>query len=294
MKTVLDLGVLGVTLLLMVTVGMELEARDFREVTRRKGLLLGTVLLPALLLPVLGFALTRALALPPHLTAGLLLLAACPVGDIANFYTLLARGNVALSVTVNTLSCLLSVATMAGAFALYDRLLGGHFALALPTPALVLRLVVLTALPVLMGMGMRRWKPVWVAEQRRMWRWICVAGIAFLLGYVLVNRWTQVVAEWRQTALVSVVFMMAALGLGWALARALRLSASDSVTVGIVVAARNVALASAIAVTILGRIEFAVFAAVYFLTEVPLLLGVVAWRRSRERVVAASVSAEAI
>ena len=143
MKVVLDLGVLGVTLLLMVTVGLKLEARDFREIARRKGVLLGTLLLPAILLPVLGFALARGLALPPHLTAGLLLLAACPVGDIANFYTLRARGNVALSVTVNTLSCLLSVATMAFAFALYPRLLGEYFAFVLPTTALVLRLTLM-------------------------------------------------------------------------------------------------------------------------------------------------------
>ncbi len=38
-KTTLDLGVLAVTLLLMVTMGMELETRDFREVARRKGII---------------------------------------------------------------------------------------------------------------------------------------------------------------------------------------------------------------------------------------------------------------
>jgi len=293
-KTVLDLGVLGVTLLLMVTVGTELEARDFRAISRRKGMLAGTLLLPPLLLPVLGFLLARAFALPPHLTAGLLLLAACPVGDIANFYTLLARGNLALSVTVNTLSCLLSAATMAGAFALYRQFPGEPFTLALPTLTLVLRLTLLVALPVLAGMALRRWQPGWVADHCRLLRVLCVGGIIFLVGYVLANRWTQVVAEWRQTALASLVFMAAALGVGWAGARAARLSASDSLTVGIVVAARNVALAATIAVTLLHRIEFAVFAAVYFLTEVPLLLGVVAFRRWCERARETSVASNAI
>jgi ACR3 family arsenite efflux pump ArsB len=51
------------------------------------------------------------------------------------------------------------------------------------------------------------------------------------------------------------------------------------VTVGIVFAVRNVALALAIAITLLDRVEYAVFAAVYFLTEVPLLLGMVAGYR---------------
>jgi bile acid:Na+ symporter, BASS family len=271
----LDLGILAVTLLLMVTVGMELEARDFREVARRKGVLLWTLLLPAILLPGLGFALARALALPPHLTAGVLLLAACPIGDVASFYTLLARGNIALSVSVNTLSCLLSVVTMGVAFELYDHLLEQNYVFALPTPALVARLTLMVALPVLGGMALRSWKPAWVTGHRTTLRALCLAGIAFLLVYVLVNRWAQVTAEWRQTVLAGVAFVTAALLAGLALAYGLRLSARDGVTVAILFAVRNVALASAIAVTLLNRLEFAVFAVIYFLTEVPLLLGAV-------------------
>ena len=47
-------------------------------------------------------------------------------------------------------------------------------------------------------------------------------------------------------------------------------------TLGIRFAVRNVALASAVAITLLNRIEYAVFGVVYFLTEVPPLVGVVA------------------
>jgi BASS family bile acid:Na+ symporter len=273
-KTILDIGVLLVTLLLMVTVGMELEGGDFRAVAHRKAALFGALLLPAILLPLLAFALARVLALPAHVTAGLLLLAACPVGDIANFYTLLGRGNLALSVSVNTLSCLLSVATMALAFTLYDRLLSQHFSFALPASGLVLRLTVMVVMPVLAGMAVRRWKKAWAVDHGRRLRQLCVAGIAFLTVYVLLNRWTQVVADWRQTALASLAFMVSALAIGLMLARLLRLSASDSVTVGIVFAVRNVAIALAIALTILHRTEFAEFAVVYFVAEVPLMLGV--------------------
>ena len=69
--------------------------------------------------------------------------------------------------------------------------------------------------------------------------------------------------------------MGVALAAGLVLARLLRLSKDDSVTIGIGFAVRNVALALAVAVTLLNRIDYAVFAAVYFITEVPLLLGAV-------------------
>jgi bile acid:Na+ symporter, BASS family len=274
-KAILDIGVLLVTVLMMVTVGMELETGDFRRVAQQKGTLLCALLLPAGLLPALGFGLTRLMGLPAHLSAGVLLLAACPVGDIANFYTLLAGGNLALSVSVNTLSCLLSVATMAVAFELYDHLLGQPYVFALPTAALVTRLTLMVALPVLAGLAVRRWRPALAASHRKTLRNLCLAGIALLLVYVLVNRWAQVAAEWRQTALAGVAFVAAAFLTGLALALGLRLSARDGVTVAILLAVRNVALASAIAVTLLNRLEFAVFAVIYFLTEVPLLLGAV-------------------
>lgn len=279
---ILNLGVPFITVLMMVTVGIELKLGDFREVTRRKRMLFWPLLLPALLLPLLASVLGRILALPPHLTAGLLLLAACPIGDVANVYTMLARGNLALSVTLNTLSCLLSVLTMAVAFYLYGHVLDQHFAFALPSTALIIRLTLLVALPILAGIGLRRRAPAWVASQRVTLRNLCIVGIAFLVVYVLVNRWSQVVADWQLTALAGMTFMMAALVIGLALAWLLRLNASDGITVGIVFATRNVALATAIAVSILQRFEFAEVAVVYFLVEIPLLMLVVAvysrWR----------------
>jgi BASS family bile acid:Na+ symporter len=213
--------------------------------------------------------------LPPHLTAGILLLAACPVGDIANFFTLLAGGNLVLSVTVNTLSCLFCVGTMAFAFALYDHLLGQPFEFALPTWALVLRLMLMVALPVLAGMAVRRWKPAWAAAYRKILRNICLAGTGFLVVYVLFNRWAQVAADWRQTTLASLAFMVTAFAVSLVLSRLLRLSAVDGITLGILFAVRNVAIAMAIAVTLLNRTEFAEVSVVYFLAEVPLLLGTV-------------------
>jgi ACR3 family arsenite efflux pump ArsB len=74
-------------------------------------------------------------------------------------------------------------------------------------------------------------------------------------------------------------FIIPALVVGWVFGRVLRLGARDSFTTGVLFAVRNVELATAIAITLLGRIEYAVFAAVYFVTEVPLLFGAVALYR---------------
>ena len=278
-KTILDLGVLLVTVLLMFTVGMELEGRNLREVTQRKwtvGLLLGGQMV---LLPLLGIAVAHALELPPHLSAGILLVAACPVGDIANFYTLIARGNTALLFALNTLSCLFCAATMSLVFAAYDRLLPQHFVLAVPTPQLVVRLVLTLLLPVIAGMALRRCRPDFASRRGPTLRNLSFAGVGFLLVFVLVTRREQLTADWQPAVLGANAFIIPALVVGLVFARVLRLGASDSFTTGVLFAVRNVGLATAIAITLLGRLEYAVFAAVYFLTEVPLLFVAVALYR---------------
>jgi BASS family bile acid:Na+ symporter len=273
-KTLVNLGIFGVTVIMMVAVGMELQTTEFRETARRKGTLVLTLAAQAVALPLLGFALTHVMALPAHLRAGILLLAACPVGDVANFYALLARANVALSVTLNILSCLLSVVTMAAVFEAYDHLLGERFVFAVPTPSLILRLTLMVALPVLIGMGIRRFRPHWVERHARLVRNAGLGGLAFLMIYVMVTQQERLAADWQQTVLAGALFMALVLLVGWAFAWMLRLTPSDSATVSITFAVRNVALAAAIAITLINRIEYAVFATVYLLTEVPLLLGV--------------------
>jgi ACR3 family arsenite efflux pump ArsB len=86
-------------------------------------------------------------------------------------------------------------------------------------------------------------------------------------------------ADWRLTALSGAAFMGLALLAGAVIGRMLCLPMDDILTSGVVYSVRNVGLAMAIAVTLLNRVEYAVFAVVYFLTEVPLLLGVVAGYR---------------
>ncbi len=276
----IDIGVLSVTILLMFAVGTDLEVRNFREVARRKWTLILTLVSQSILPPMLGLALTHVMTLPPHLSAGILLLAACPVGDIANFYALLARANVALSVTLNTLSCLLSFVTMAAIFPIYDYLLGERFAFAVPTPALILRLTLIVVLPVLAGMAARRFIPEFVNRNTLSVRNFSLAGIALLIVFVMIAQRDRLAADWQLTALAGAVFMAAAMASGLMFSRVLQLKADDSMTVGVIFAVRNVGLASAIAITLLNRVEYAVFAVVYFLTEVPILLvAVVSYRR---------------
>lgn len=280
MKTSLDMPLLVLIVAMMFTVGLELEARHFWELGRRWRILLWVLGSQIIILPMAGVLLTRLIPLPHNLTMGILLVAACPVGDIANFYTLLARGNVVLSFAVNGASCLLSFLSMGVVFAVYSFLLGGEFEFAVPPVLLVSRLALLVAVPILAGMGLRK---RWLRRTEQfspVLRAACVLGILAFCAAIVVVQSRQLAADWKLSAAASICFMLLVLTIGWVVGRAMNLHAADRFTVATLFPVRNVALALTIAITMLNRIEYAAFVIVYFLTEVPLLLGlVVAFRR---------------
>ena len=70
---------------------------------------------------------------------------------------------------------------------------------------------------------------------------------------------------------------------GWLVGGVTGASRPDQFTLAAEFATRNIAVAAAIAVTLAGRVEFALFATTYFLTDAPLMLGaIIAFRRSRQ------------
>ena len=166
----------------------------------------------------------------------------------------------------------------------YARILGEPFAFAVPPGRLVAGMVLVVVLPVLAGMVIRRRRPAWAGRLDRPLRAASLAGVVLLLVLVFATQGAQIRrAEWIGTATAALAFTGAALLAGLGFGRALRLDGRESFTVGLLFATRNVGLAMTIAVAMLGRLDYAVFAAVYFLAETPLLLGAAALFRRRFR-----------
>lgn len=284
MKTAVDFGVLALTVALMFSVGLELETCHFKELARNRGTFFAALIGQMVVSPAIGVFIVRTIPLPEYLQVGILLVAACPVGDIANFYTLMARGNVALSVAVNAVSCLLSVASMSVVFAVYRSLFGAEFALSVPPFRLLGRLILMVAVPIVLGMVFRVLRTGLASKVSRSLRTLCVGGVLVLCMFVIVNRHAQLRADWKAIWLSSLCLMAVAMAFGWAIGLVMSLKRSDSITFVILFPVRNIAIATAIAVSIMGRLEYAAFATAYFLSEALLLLGVVAFLRYRSTV----------
>ena len=105
-----DLKILIVPLIQIIMFGMgtTLSLTDFRRVLQMPWPVLVGMVLQFSVMPTLGYLLAATLGFEPEIAAGIVLIGACPGGVASNLMVYLARGNVALSVTMTACSTLLS------------------------------------------------------------------------------------------------------------------------------------------------------------------------------------------
>ncbi|HMO51895.1 MAG TPA: hypothetical protein PKE26_10980 [Kiritimatiellia bacterium] len=279
MATFLNVGIIIASILLTLAVGLEVDSAAIRQAIRYRVRILLLWVMQVVVPPVIALLIVRALHLPLHVQAGLLLLAACPVGDIANVYTLLARGPVAFSLAVNALSCLTAPLTMALTFAVYEGLLGADYAFAIPKPALVIRVFFLAVLPVCTGAAWRALHPASVRRVRPWIRIICTGCIAVIIAYVLTTQWEQVIAETGSSFAAAIAFLCLTLAAGWWAGHGMKMP--EKACTAFLIGVRNLGMMAAVAIVMLGRTDYAVFGAVYFLTQVVLAFTLVRWTLRR-------------
>lgn len=94
--------------LIMFGMGTSLSLDDFKKEFRKpKGILIGTAMAFGIM-PIIGLLVTFLFDFPPEIAVGVILIGACPGGAASNVMAFLARGNVALSVSVTTFTTLLT------------------------------------------------------------------------------------------------------------------------------------------------------------------------------------------
>ena len=270
--TPLDIVVPAMTFMMFVAVGLDLTVEDFIRVRQQPLVVITGLLTPPVLLPAIAVPIITLVDAPPELAAGLLLVSVCPIGGISNVFSYLARASPALSVTLTGMSCLGAIVTIPLASRGLELLLDETLAFSAPTPVLVQQLVALLAVPVAIGMWIRHRWPAFASRYRPTVQRVAFGGVGVLVTFVVIDDPGGVGREWRTTIPVAALFVVCSFLAGWVVASLIGSDARDRFTIAAEFGTRNFGVAIAIAVTLLGRVEFARFAVMYFVTEVPLLL----------------------
>lgn len=284
-RTLIALVIPAMNFLLLFTVGLDLTENDFARVRRQPALIASGLVAPLVLLPLIAVGLIWLLQPGPAVAASLLLIAACPIGGISNAFTYLARGSTALSVTLTGLSCVAASVTIPLVGKAFEISLRQPFALSAPLSTLIGQLVLVLGLPVALGMWIRRSRPGFAEKLGPTLRPLAFIGTAIVLLLIIVDAPVAFVGGLTTTVPLAAAFVVSSIATGWTTGALVTKDRRDRFTLAAEFGSRNVGIAMAIAVTILGRVEFASFAVIYSLTEIPLMLAAIAlFRRQQESV----------
>lgn len=95
--------------IIMLAMGVTLSLSDFRRVFTRPAPVIAGIVLHYLVMPLAAWAIAKVLRMPPDLTAGMVLVGSVASGTSSNVMIYLAKGDVALSVTISALSTVVGI-----------------------------------------------------------------------------------------------------------------------------------------------------------------------------------------
>lgn len=251
---------------IMLYLGSTLCVDDFRRVLNRPRALLAGLIGQLILVPVLGFGVAWSLQLDPVMAVGLMVLAACPGGVSSGLLTYLARGDVALSISLTAVTSVAAVLTLP---LVVDAALRFFMANAMgvefPLGSMVRSIFLLTTVPVLTGMALRAWQPgrVMAIEKRAG----SIATALFVL-IVLSTFWDQrqlLLDELPRVGPASLLLNGLILSGAWVLSRQFRLTPRDRIAVVTECGLQNSALGIYVCVQLLHAPAMSVPSVVYAL-----------------------------
>lgn len=147
--------VLPILTVLMFDLGLTLHASDFLRILKKpKAMLLGLAG-QLIVLPLIALAIGSVLGLPSAFFIGLMLIACCPGGSSSNVFSKLAKGDVALSVSLTACSSIITLFTLPAIMHFTTVRLGQEVGITLPVGNLLKQNLFTMLLPIIAGILVR-------------------------------------------------------------------------------------------------------------------------------------------
>ena len=256
----LKLSALIIPLLQIIMFGMgtELSLKDFANVIKMpRGIIIGVVG-HYVIMPLVGLSVAKLFNFPNEIAAGIILVGCCPSGLASNVMSYLARANLALSVSVTTISTLLSPFLTP----LLMRSLGGGF-VEIDFWNMVWDITKIVILPIAAGLAFHylvRGKFKWLDKAMP---YVSMAGIAFILTIITAAGRDNLLKVGALLIVATLIHNLAGYFFGYWSARIFKFHERDCRTIALEVGMQNAGLASGLALA-MGKLATAGLAPAIF------------------------------
>lgn len=273
--------VLPILTLLMFELGLNLQWSDFKLFKTRPRPVIAGLIGQLIILPLLAWLLAKTFNLSPIFVLGFVLIGCCPGGSSSNVFSMLAKGDVALSVSLTACSSIITLLTIPVILGLAC---AGEVSIHLPVGRLFMQNIVLMFVPIIIGIGVRkRWSKAADAIHKVLSKLAFPLLILLASVFFIQNR-DVIAANFKELIIAITVLILLAMGAGALLSRTMKLNGAERRTIVIEVGMQNAAQAIAIASSpfIFNNSEIAVPAIIYALMMNVILLIYVAVTKLRK------------
>jgi BASS family bile acid:Na+ symporter len=251
-------------IIIMFGMGLSLTLGDFKRVfVFPKAIIIG-LCCQIIILPLIGYTIATSLQLSPTIAIGVMLLAACPGGPTSNMLTFLAKGDLALSVSLTAVASVLTIFTipLIVQFAVYE-FSNQSQVVNVDALTMIKQLTIIVLIPVTVGM--------WVKHKfdkfaSRMEKPIKVASaIIFILVVIGITYSIRAVfmSYLREAGLPAIILNICTMTIGFLLAVLFKLNRKQAISISIETGIQNGTLAITLATIALNNAEFSIVPAVY-------------------------------
>lgn len=253
--------------LIMLGMGLALTTGDFKRVLKFPKAVVVGIVCQMIMLPLVGFAVVKLIPMAtPALAVGLVVLTLCPGGTTSNMLTYLAKGDVALSITLTAIVSMVSPFTIPLITRLaMENLMGSSQAVQMPIVKTIIVLLVITVIPVGVGMLVRYKWPAFATKADKPVKVISVVFLAAIIAGLIKQNSAALPGYFAQVGAATLVLNVTTMVLGFLAARAARLPHNQQVTVGMEVGIQNGTTALLVTGTLLGNLDMTIAPAIYSL-----------------------------
>ena len=229
--------------IIMFSMGLTLSMADFKRALAMPKLIFSGLILQYTVMPLTALLVARLLQLDPALSIGLILVGTCPGGTASNVITYLARGNVALSICLTSISTVLAVLLTPAL-----TLLIADAAIDVPAGKMLVSILTIVIAPVTLGLVLRHYFAYRIKLIEAWLPLLAICAIVLIIAIITalnVGQFSQI----GGTILLAVVLHNGiGLLLGYYSARQLGYSRRECRTLAIEVGMQNSGLAVALAI----------------------------------------------
>lgn len=232
---------------IMLGLGLSLTLADFRRVVVYPRAVIVGLACQMLILPVVCFGIARGFGLAPELAVGLMLLAASPGGATANLFSHLAKGDVALNITLTAVNSLLSLFALPFIVNLsLTAFMGEGKAIPLQFDK-VLQVFAIVLVPVSIGMLIRARKRPLAERLDKPVRILSALFLLLVIASAVLKERENLGDFFRQVGLAALAFNLASMTVGYFVPLLIKVERRQAIAIGMEIGIHNGTLAIAIA-----------------------------------------------